>query len=428
MQRTLPLRRRRPGFTLLELLVALSMAAVIATMAIAMFLTVRLSSLETATRAQLARDGQAALDAIEHDLRFFGAGVPLGVNGDAVSTSASGKSLLPILRVARDDNLVFLGDQPYPNAELPGLASLAYVGLSGSDSHRLAVTSETSGVCIPPNSAPGTGKLGCRTSKTTLLPDLQSSADCGSSTPAITTSTTAADFQAARTCPWGMNKWLLGNGGLVYLTVVDAEGKWHERRNQPSGLGGADVDGFYRGTHLEHGFPASGDEFIGRPRFFAAAGGSYVTVMDRVFYAVEDTATAGTRCAGTAGGDCSLRRRQCWGRLEDPANANFPPAGTSSFVGSTSTQLNCTTASTPEDGTPWETIVSGVESVRFRYFQNATTQLAGSGTGAPLTSAQASAVRAIEVEVRLRRKIPGTSPARFLSDVMRRRFFLPNQQ
>jgi hypothetical protein len=45
-----------------------------------------------------------------------------------------------------------------------------------------------------------------------------------------------------------------------------------------------------------------------------------------------------------------------------------------------------------------------------------------------LSSAQASTVRAIEVEVRLRKKIPGSSPPRFLSDVLRRRFFLPNQQ
>lgn len=422
--RTLPAPRSTRAFSLLELLVALSMAAVIATAAITMFLNVRFSSLEIASRAQMARDGQVALDAIERDLRFIGAGVPLGTNGDASSTSASNKSLLPILRVARDDNLVFLGDQPYPNAELPGLASLAYVGASGSSGHRIAVTSETSGFCIPPNGATGSGLFGCETSKTTLLPDLTSAGNCANGTGVITTSSTAADFTAARTCPWGMNKWQLGASGLVYLTLVDGEGRWYERRNQSSGLGGGDVDGRYMGLHLEHDFPASGDHFVGRPRFFANAGGSYVTVMDRVFYAVEQTASPGTACTGAVGSDCMLRRRQCWGRLQDPTNATFPAAGTSSFVGSSSTQLNCDAG----DGTAWETVVSGVEDVTFRYFQDATTQVSGSGTGAPLSSAQASTVRAIEVEVRLRKKIPGSSPARFLTDVLRRRFFLSNQQ
>jgi len=422
-----PFTVRAPAaFTLIEVLVALTIAAIVSTAAMAMFLTVRTTAVETATRAQLARDGQVALDLIAQDLRFFGAGVPLGVNGDAATTAASGKSLLPILRVARDDNLVFLGDLPYPNAELSGLTSLAYIGSSGSPAHRPAVISETSGFCIPPYGT--TANLACRTSVTTLLPDLQSAADCTGSTTPIDATPTAAELQAARTCPWGMNKWLIGNGGYVYLTIVDADGKWHERRNNSGTIGNDDVDGKYLGTHLEHNFPASGDHDLGVPRFFAAAGGSYIGVLDRVFYAVEDTATPGTRCTGAVGGDCALRRRQCWGRLEDPTASTFPAAGTTSFVGSSSTQANCTIASTPEDGTRWETVVTGVEDITFSYYSNATTQLVGSGTGQPLSTAQAGQVKAIEVEVRVRRRVPGTSPSRFLSDVYRRRFFLPNQQ
>jgi prepilin-type N-terminal cleavage/methylation domain-containing protein len=417
----------RAAFTLVELMVALTIAAIIATAAMSMFLTVRATAIETAVRAQVARDGQAVLDLVAHDLRFFGAGVPLGVNGDAPASPASGKSLLPIIRVARDDNLVFLGDLPYPNAELPGLAAVAYIGDSGSAAHRLAVTSETSGFCIPPDSG-AAGRLACRTSRTTLLPGLQSAADCIGDTGEIDDSTGAAGFLAARTCPWGMNKWLLGAGEFVHLTVVGADGRWFERRNRSGEIGGSDIDGLYSGLHLDHDFPSADDEDLGRARFFAGSGGSYVAVMDRVFFAVEDTANPGTRCTGAVGGDCSLRRRQCWGRLEDPAAAAFPASGTVSFVGSSTPQANCTATSPPEDGTRWETVVSGVEDITFSYYGNATTPLAGSGPGQPLSAAQAGQVRAIEVEVRVSRRIPGTAPSRFLSDIFRRRFFLPNQQ
>ncbi|MBM4280082.1 MAG: prepilin-type N-terminal cleavage/methylation domain-containing protein [Deltaproteobacteria bacterium] len=419
-------RARAPGaFTLIELLVALSIAAAIAASAMAMFLVVRLSSLEAAARAQMARDAQVALDTLERDLRGFGAGVPLGVNDDAGSP-AEGQSLLPIVRVGRSDNLVFLGDLPYPNAELPGLASLAYVGASGSPAHRIAVTSETSGPCIPPFGT--TGILACRTSATTLLPGLQAAANCDGGAPALVASSTAAQFTRARTCPWGMHKWLHGSDGLVYLTLVAVDGTWIERRSSSGGIGNEDVDGKFVGTHLDHAFPEGG-EFVGRARFFANAGGGYVATLDRVLFAVEQTSSPGTPCGGTAGGDCALRRRQCWGRLQDPSASSFPAAGTTSFIGSSTTSLlNCAAGQTQANGTNWETVLSGIEDLDLRYFEGATTQLVGSGTGQALTAAQAGRVRAVEVEVRLRRRVPGTQPARFVSDVVRRRFFLPNQQ
>jgi prepilin-type N-terminal cleavage/methylation domain-containing protein len=419
------MRQRAAGFTLIEVLVSLSIAAILATSAIAVFLTVRLSALEAAARAQMARDGQVALDTLEHDLRFFGAGVPLVENGD-IGTTASGQSLLPILRVARDDNLVFLGDLPYPNAELSGLASLAYVGDNGSDAHRIAVTSETSGSCIPPMSS--SGMLACRTSQTTLLPGLQSAADCTGATQPVDDNLDADRLLGARTCPWGMNKWLPGAGGIVALTLVDSNGRWHERQNRNGEIGDDPVDNRFLGTHLQHDFPSSNGQDVSRAIFFGNAGGSYVAVMDRVFYAVEQTAAAGTACARTAGGDCALRRRQCWGRLLDPSSAGFPAAGTSSFVGSTTTPAECATGQPISDGTPWETVVSGVESITFRYFGDASVPLLGGGSGVPLSSTQAAQVKALEIELRLRRKIPGTQPARFIDDVLRRRFFLPNQQ
>jgi prepilin-type N-terminal cleavage/methylation domain-containing protein len=411
-------RGRHRAFTLLEMIVALTIAGALSTSAIAMFLSVRTAALEADARAQVTRDGQVVLDTIENDLRFFGAGVPLGINDD-VGTSASGKRLLPILRVARDDNLVFLGDLPYPNAEFSGIAALAY--LNSSD-HRIVVTSELSGSCIPPVGS--AGELACKTSKTTLLPDLQSAADCAGSSGSVGVSPTAAELEAARTCPWGMNKWLIGASDRIYFTIVDAKGRWHERTNRDNAVGNSDADGKFKATHLEHEYPASGQHTFASSELFGDTGGSYVAILDRVFYAIEESSTPGSPCKGTVGGNCILRRRQCWGRLEDPATATFPAGGTSAFVGTSASIANCAA----NDGTGWETVMSGIEDVTFRYFSDAATQVTGSGTGQPLAATDAQRVKAIEVEVRMRRSVPGAQPARTLADVVRRRFLLPNQQ
>ena len=72
-------------------------------------------------------------------------------------------------------------------------------------------------------------------------------------------------------------------------------------------------------------------------------------------------------------------------------------------------------------GTGWEIVSTGVKSLTFQYFQNT-----GGPLALPLSQADKALVRAVEAEVSMERKIPGTT--RTLKQTVRRRYFLPGRE
>lgn len=388
---------RDRAFTIIELMVALALGAVLTTAATATLLVARFAATESALKASMARDGQLVMDNIERDLAYLGAGVPKAANADTAG-AAVGRSMLPVVRAGLTSNLVFIGDLPYPNAEVPGIAGLARVN-GGAPSRTLTVTDEISGPCVPPANNAGAP---CLTSNSTLVPGTYVAADdCDASQP------------TARTCPWGMRKWQNGSGGDTFLTFVDVAGNWYSRKVTGINAGTPVVafEGRYTGVALTAGFPGGAGADNIDPTTFLGAG--YVGNIDRVLYALEDPGAPGSACATST---CALYRRQCWGSVGDPTAAGFPTAGTS-FVGTTSALSGCAAGT---DGTGWETLATGISSFSFTYYQNT------AALSAPLNAGDRTNVRAVEVNLTMTKKIPGQTRNAVVN--MRRRFFLNNRE
>jgi prepilin-type N-terminal cleavage/methylation domain-containing protein len=368
------------GFTLLELVVGMALSTLIAAAAALTFSTVRNSAAESGTRAQLDRDARVVLDMLERDLAYFGAGIP---SGSCIDQGCAGIDLLPVLRVAASDGLVFLGDAPYPNAELNGAMTVAYGGnhvlAGGAANDIVAVSSEVSGSCVPHNIA-ATAANRCSSKASTLVPGVYADADCSEGNT------------GARTCPWAMGK-LQGAAVRSHVVVATANGDWYRR--MWDGAFEADESPPHVTLHFAHN-PDEPSVFIPNAERY-----TFLSQPDRVFWSFQGN---------------TLSRNQCWGPHAAPNAPGFPLETTTAPSAPTD-PLACTPGS---EGTGWETIATGVTSLSFRYFQNPTTELS-----APLAGADLARVRLLQVDMTLERKAPA---GRVLRRNVRQLFFLANRE
>lgn len=394
---------RLRAFTLIEVVIGLTIGAVITTAAIATLSHVMQFQGEVVARNTASRDAELVIDLLGKDLVFAGAGVPRGLRRDTADFSApvENHQLRPLFRTAKPDHFSFVGDLPYPNAELNGLARVTDV--NPASQHRIVVTSEISG-CAPPSSSPGS--YACATSTRSLLGPL-AGANC------------AEGSTGSRTCPWALNKWQRStNGGGtdgVHLIFGNTDGSWHERLWSLT-----DFDDFdpFLVIHLEHesadgtGFGPGGEDLV-RDNLLTPVGVGFASHIDRSFWSFEGTAP-GSSC--TAPPACVVRRRQCWGQVLDPGAANWPGVTDTAFR-SNLTPLHC---APPNDGTGWEDVIDGVESFTVQYLD---------GNGVSLTgawdAAQSALVKAVEVEIVVSRKAKGSTKQ--MTQRTKKRFFIENR-
>lgn len=382
------------GFSLVEVIIALTIGAVLMSAALITFSGGKYTAQEAARRAQMARDAQLVLDMLGRDINSLGAGVPIGtcLNG----CSATTEKLSPALRRATSDSLAFLGDAPFPNAELPGVATLTrFAGDANSDT--VALIAEVSGPCTPPATS-ASNAFQCQTSVTTpLAGTFPSSDDCKQAAP------------TARTCPWMMNKWQASNTAPVHLTFVDAAGDFFQRKWN----GTTAVVNNHFGIQVQA--ETGGAAILTRDLFYDPIGSGYIVNLDRILWSVEDA--GGGTC--DSGDTCTVRRRQCWGHNDTPSAADFPSTGTAAFT-SSSTPRNCTA---PTDGTGWETLVEGVDGVtdfNIEYFG-----ANGASLGTNVTVANLINVRSLVVNMTLQDRV-GQGP--ILRHTVNQRFFVPNRE
>lgn len=386
-------RRSLRGFTLIELMVALGMALAVTTAAVSVMVLAVRTQHAGARRNDLSRDAQLAMDLMTRDLAYLGAGVPRGfeanrdgvlLNIGTVSADATAgqlnaeapRALRPPIRIGRDDYLAFLGDAPYPNADINGIAAPGVFDGSGPAprSHRVQITSELSPCGVPKSSS----DYVCPTTEVSMVRDL-GGGDC------VDGSTNEP------TCPWGMGKWQ-NHGAEVDLLFSAVDGSWYRRRWDMSNF--ADHNGRLL-AHLAHTPDGNGAD-LPLVRFHeSGVGGGMISTLDRIVYSLERQGSPGTACGGSA--PCTLWRRQCWGwGYGDPAanNAGFPAVGASPGL---STNAGFPIAcSAPNDGTPWEKVIDGIKSLRFRYYaaDDLDTPLT-----TPLNAARSSAARVVEIEL-----------------------------
>lgn len=393
------------AFTLVELMVGLSLGLIVTAAAVAALGQATRFQGEVSARNAAARDGELVVDLLTRDLVFMGAGVPRGLRADTADFPApvEAHQLRPLLRAAKPDHFVFVGDLPYPNAELNGVVHVLEVGPVLLPERDLVVTSELSG-CAPPSASP----LGyaCATGTRSLLGPFTGGPPAANCSSAAT---------GARTCPWALNKWQPSTNGVHLVVGTNVDGRWYEREWAPGAF--ADVDRFLA-IRLQDESPdgttwAAGGGGIPRNELLTPVGGAWAAHIDRVFWSLEGPA-AGSTC--TTPPDCVLRRRQCWGQVLDPGAADWPVVSDAAFR-SDRTPLHCTA---PDDGTPWETVMTGVQSFQVSYFDGA-----GAPLVAPWTAQKAAAVKTVDVDVVVARAAKGVGKT--LQHRTKKRFFIENR-
>ncbi len=395
------------AFTLIEVAVALAIGSVIAAAALLTLLNAHSAQQNAVAKAALARDAELVFDIIGKDITAMGVGVPRGDRIDVPDFVGTREDhqLRPLIRIGKPDNIVFLGDLPYPNADLNGIVTVADVG-GGAALNHLDVTSEIS-PCVP--SAGGATSYQCDNTTATLL--------TGPSGGVFGAGDICdAGHPSSRLCPWALNKWESGSHH-VHLVVGAVDGGWYEREWNGSATA---TDGPYLGIALSNGagsgntFNSGGAPAVQLDEMFQKNAGGYAATVDRVFWSLEDSATPGNACpAGST--DCVLLRRQCWGRIVDPGAANFPKVGNGNFR-STATPTDC---APPTDGTGWETVMTGVSAFTLTYNDESGTSITGTWD---LDSA--AKVASVDVSLALSRKVSGSVQT---SDFqMKKRFYIDN--
>lgn len=385
--------RPLPGFTLIETMVSLVVAATITAVALDVLLGTLQAQREVGAKAKLARDAQLVVDRFTFDTAYLGAGIPRGFRADPADFTGGSRAshqLRPPIRIGRADNLVFVGDLPFENADLPGLAKFVDVDRgwdgSGAANDQIMVSSELC-PCVPPATIPGSYSCTCR-NRTLVGGSFAAADDCN------------ASQKNARLCPWSLNKWQRLGDDNAYVVLGNATGDWHYRR---TALNSAAIDDDEWGLQvkLDRWRPAgnTGDDTAAGAanldvnKFHKPIGSAFVAVPDRVFWSYETA--AGAACP-TGATDCVIRRRQCWGRLVDPAVTTFPGVTDTAFR-STSEPDNCTAGA---DGTPWETLATQVASFSLRYFASSASEVTGSWT-----PAKASTTRLVELTFTLKTRV-----------------------
>lgn len=394
----------RRGFTLIELMVSIVLAIIVTGVAIEVLLVIGRSQKEIAERAQLSRDAQLVTDLLTHDLSFLGVGVPRGLRKAPANFTAPivEHQLRPPIRVGEPDSIAFVGDLPFPNAELTGILKL--VDEDDDDDGEIMVASELC-PCTPQATTPGNHKCDC-TARTLIQGSFAAADNCN------------ASQKTARLCPWKMNKVLTQSDGKAYLLLVDTAGDWHERRWALNDASKTEDDEYGLELSLDAWQPTgnSGESTaavdVDMALFNGGVGSGYVTQLDRVFWSFESA--DGTGACPTGAKDCVLRRRQCWGRIVDPGAAAWPKVRDGAIRSTTFTPADCTAGT---DGTGWETIMTGMTAFSVRYFIDSANELTG-----PWTLAQSSQTRLVEISMTLER-VAGTQT---LTETSTRRVFLRN--
>ncbi|MBI1948891.1 MAG: hypothetical protein HYS27_24605 [Deltaproteobacteria bacterium] len=330
-------KRLRPpaprGATLIELMVSLSLLALILSVSVGLLVGVVSSGARARTRAEMARQGLFASRVMHQELRMAGLGVPqpTGQHIAPAYAGAGATTFDTVVILANATQVGIVGDMPRPDAQYNALGLLH--NRPGGSTQNVMWENENNGRCVP-----DTGGTTCSTADTSKFFPGEDGCD-------------ATSDGNDRTCPWGMRRVVVNER----IQVVAGSHAWTH-----AGLGAAytmDAIGVPSGvmslrlaTNWDASWPnvAVGDFPVG------ISGQGIVTTLDRVFFALQGT---------------DLVRIQCRGD-PDPQAAGWPDLATNALPSMAALAV------TPTGGTANvcvgpEVIAKNVRSLTFTYF-NAT--------------------------------------------------------
>lgn len=329
--RTRPLAPR--GATLIELMVSLSLLALILSVSVGLLVGVVRSGARARTRAELARQGLFASRAMHQELRMAGLGVPQTTGAHIADGYAGGgaTSFDTVVILANATQVGIVGDLPRPDAQYNALGVLH--NRPGGSTRNVMWETENNGRCVP-----DTGASTCSTATTSKFFPGEDGCD----------STGDGDD---RTCPWGMRRVAVNER----IQVVSGSHTWtHAGLGASYAMDGIGVPNGVMSLRLATNWDATwpnvdiGDFPVG------ITGQGYVTTIDRVFFALQGT---------------DLVRIQCRGD-PDPQDANWPNLATTTLPSAAALAI------TPTGGTANvcvgpEIIAKNVRSLTFSYFDAA---------------------------------------------------------
>lgn len=266
-----PASMRRPGFTMVELLVAGAIGLVVTTTALSFLVAMDRAHARRLRLAELRRTSARVMDQLVGELRQAGLGVPSG-------TSLEGQGAFAARRVVSGAAAAvgFLADLPRPDGTLNGHSRLADEQLLGMPASSIAILNELNGDCDV-----SVGAVSCETGLSTrLFP--RAPGGCHVS---------AGD----RTCPWGLSRYRAAER----VWIADESGRWVERSISTGVHATATAR---RALELTPSAPPAALRSRSR--------GGFVSTIDRVFYRLN---------AG------KLERQQCWDAIGAPTLAALGP-------------------------------------------------------------------------------------------------------
>lgn len=363
--------RRARAFTLIEIIVSLSISLAILALATSLVVTSLRDARRSRVRAELARDGQLLDRMLRTELPQIGLGMPISRNIDAGYGSGGASTFYAAVVVAGPQQLGFIADLPRPDAEMNAFGILPNRPLGGRD--RVFWLNDSTGGCLPDN-----GSGACALKDASFLFPGETTGPCTSS---------ATD----RSCPWSMKRLVPGEP----FQIVAGDGSWtHAKMPDTPTLANSSSTPSIAALKLESSWPTSWLNATPGDGPGGMRGQGYVTTLDRVFYVFTPPTSS------TPG---SVFRVQCWGD-PDPQNANWPGPTVTSVPPLSSLKFGVTPGGTnvAQSCTDAEVVARHVLSVAFRYFDVLDNELVN------LDSAlKKASVRRIDYEIVLEREHDG---------------------
>jgi type II secretory pathway pseudopilin PulG len=331
MKRTRPLAPR--GATLIELMVALSLLAVVLTVTVNLLVGAIRSGSRSRARAEIARQGLFASEVMHQELRMAGLGVPQpsGLHIDDTYAGAGATFFDTAVILANATQVGVVADLPRPDAQYNALGILH--NRPGGSRRNVMWETENNGRCVP-----DTGASSCSTADYSRFFPGEDGCDA---------TTDGND----RTCPWGMKRvapseriqivagshaWT--HAGLLASYTMDAIGV-------PNGV---------MSLRLAANWDPSWPNVNPLDFPVGITGQGFVTTLDRVFYALQGT---------------DLVRIQCMGD-PDPQAAGWPNLATNTLPSMASLAITPTGGVQNTCVGP-EVIAKNVTSLTFSYFNGA---------------------------------------------------------
>lgn len=393
--------RDRGGFTLIEVVIALAIGAVLLTTVMSVMVVTLRDTKRARAHSEMLRDADFVSHALNTELRLAGLGVPLGAHvavtpgtcaggagaGNVCTSAPSPQCPAPglcsavgtygtppravgfyaALLVGGTNQIGILADLPRPDANYGVFGALHTRATGGPTA--VAWHNENNGACMPDNNA-----ATCVAGRDSVFfaDDL---AGC------VTTGGGAAFTD--RKCPWGMRRLMPGES----IQIVAGDGSWSDAvvsgsvQRVAAGVPVVSVSS----AVLSTGFSATAwPNLLPGQGPGGVPGQGFVTTLDRVFY----------RVVGT-----NIVRRQCWGD-PDPNQANWPNGATNT-VPTATPQLSGGSGVSVNTCTDEEVVARNVSGLNFTYRD------AAGATVAVTNAATKASVRRVDYTIDFAKTIDG---------------------